>query len=72
MANLSRLTFAARALISLALICAAGSTIAYFYWINERVPQGRYPLFLFAAPAIVATAVAFGFCTLVMRLLKIP
>jgi len=51
---------------------AAGGTWAYIDWAYEGLPAGSYPVFLFAAPALLVAGAFVGAGLLLFRRLGVP
>ena len=61
-------TFAGRLIILIAVVITIGGTAALWFWGDEFLPPGRYPIALLAIPAL---CVAGLFIALSMALLKL-
>jgi hypothetical protein len=66
------LSFGARLVVALSVVVATGGPFAWFWFLYDRLPAGRYPLFLFAVPVFVLAGVIAGIGFLVLRLLGQP
>lgn len=65
-------TLPARVIIVFGILLAAGGTWAYIDWAWEGLPQGSYPLFLFALPMLVLAGIVVGLGLFALHLLGIP
>ena len=44
------LSFGARLVVAVALVFAVGGTFGYYWLLHDRLPEGSYPVALFAFP----------------------
>ena len=65
------LTFVGRVLILVTLTFVVGGPFAYFYWMVDDLPPGRYPLVLFALPILLVGALFFWVACVVLKSLGI-
>jgi hypothetical protein len=65
-------TLPARIVIVAGILSAFGGTWAYVTWVYDDLPAGRYPLFVFAVPVMIAAAVFVGIGLGMLRFFGVP
>jgi hypothetical protein len=64
-------TLPGRILALATLVLAIGGPFAYFAWVMDELPAGRYPLWLFAFPVLFGAALFFAAGTVLLTKLGI-
>lgn len=66
------LSFPARLVILLSVVAATAGTAAYVCWIYTDLPPGRYPLWFFAMPVVMAVGLLCAAGLALLRFCGIP
>lgn len=64
-------TLQGRTLIVSAIVVGVAVMMAYLAWVWDSLPQGTYPIWLFAMPGLLVGAVYFALGVVAFRLLGI-